>query len=369
MKKKALFITHSTGIYGASRSLQTFLKDYDDAEIHFIVQKKILQKVDYKNIQSFFHNKVKSINEFYLPFDLCYKGKGKFTFRNLIYFMLYNFNLRRFKNFIAAEKFDFIHLNSIVLHPLINSEYPMIIHVREIYDGSNEKVKFSLNKAKGVIFIDESTKLPFKNSNLKNSIVLNNPIDMSDVCKAKNTDDKLEKLIKGKTVFTIIGGIDDNKGVDFIIESFIKVDSPEILLMVVGNGHKEFIENCKNICNGDNRIIFWGEEKDIKKIYKISDFILRGEAYFCIGRTIFEGLYSGCNVVIPGEPSDSGKFFEFHNFKDKIFFYPPRNIIALTKLLEEQTKNKVLQRQCGGNLNYHLKSFNKFIDTIILNPN
>jgi glycosyltransferase involved in cell wall biosynthesis len=253
-----------------------------------------------------------------------------------------------------------------VLHPLLHASFPFIIHVREIYNGTNEKVKPNLKKAKGVIFIDESTRAPFRDIGLSQSVILNNPIDMTDVCARVHPDQALTALTAGKTVFSVIGGMDKNKGVDYIIEAFIQIASPKAVLLIVGTGHESFINSCKEIAGNDNRIIFFGEEPDIKKIYQVSDYILRGEGYFCIGRTIFEGLYAGCKVIVPGAPADADKFFEFHKFADSIFFYSPKSVSALKAVLEDQVGKKVENRICGSNLAQHVSHFNNFIQQVRL---
>ena len=83
--------------------------------------------------------------------------------------------------------------------------------------------------------------------------------------------------------------------------------------------------------------------ENVNGIYAISDFIIRGEECFGVGRTVYEGLYSGCNVIIQGERQiDLFKISGYDKFKKKIFFYEPRNPEILRKTVISVVNNCLL---------------------------
>ena len=370
-KLKALFITHDISNYGASRSLQLLLNNYQDARIDLVANKDFFRKdPGLENIRSRFGTHVENFVQLYLPYDLCYKYKPdnswKLLLHKIMYRLLWHFNKIKLYAFISKGGYDFIHLNSLILHPVITAEYPFVLHMRDIYDGSNADAVLNIQKARGVIFIDEATKAPFRNVPLPASIVLNNPFDMTPL---RDYADRSfiwpEADFKDKVVFSIIGLISAEKGTDFIIRSFIKLKNDNARLLIVGRGDKEYMTFCKSLSQNDKRIIFWGEEPDILKIYSVSDYILRGEPYQCVGRTIYEGLYGGCHVIIPGEDQAVHKIFEYDRFKKSIHLYRPRNDNDLLELFNILSRVKVSNRQYSSNVADYVREFHAFVSRAV----
>ncbi|MDP3110490.1 MAG: glycosyltransferase [Thermodesulfovibrionales bacterium] len=362
----ALFITHDVGNYGASRSLQLLLKNYKGINIDLIIKKELRRKNDLLSIRERFGKEIRTIREYYLPFAFCYKYKPDFTLKILVYKtimeLLWHFNKRNLYSVIRKGHYDYIYLNSLVLHPIITDDMPFVIHVRDIFDKSSQKAVASIKKAMAVIFIDEATKEPFSDTVLRNSIVLNNPFDMKPIEQYVR-----EEVVKAgvnfqeNTIFSLIGQVTEKKGVGFIIKSFMKASNKNARLLIVGGGDKKFIDEYKIMAKDDQRIIFWGEESDILKIYAVSDYVLRGESYQCIGRTIYEGLYSGCRVIIPGDKNNMESIFEYDKFKDSIYFYTPRSNNELQNLFEELSDEKVGARTFRSNVDGYVRRFHEFV--------
>jgi len=367
---KALFITHDVGNYGAARSLQLLLKNYDNVHIDLVFKKNIFIKDDdIREVRNKFGGKIQEIMKCYLPFDFCYKYKPEsFTMRivyRLLNKLIWQVTKKKLYSKINEGHYDFIHLNSLVLHSIISREYPFIIHIRDIFDHSSNKVIQNVSNAKGVIFIDEATREPFHNIFLPHSIVLNNPFDMTPI--KGYSDAKREKInikFHDKTVFSMIGAVTEKKGVLFVINCFLKLKNDDARLLIVGRGDADgdnFLEKCRKNAKEDKRIIFWGEEDDILQIYSISDYILRGEEYQCIGRTIYEGLYSGCSVIVPADEKRLKPMFEFDKYKDHIYYYPPRHASGLLAIFERLSHVKACDRVFYSNVNSYVKEFHKFV--------
>lgn len=360
--KKGLFVTHDVSLYGASRSLQTLLGGLEDTDIDMVLKKRLRGSRDLKEVNKFFHNKAQQIKEFYLPHPNIYKGSEWKEYIVKINDFCWKSNARFFYNFVQKNNYDFIHLNSIVLHQLIREDLPFFIHVREIFNNQDPAVLDSLKKARGVIFIDEATEQPFKSLGLTNSTILNNPFDMRHLQEMNADLIRSTYDLKGKAVFSIIGNIAPIKGVSIAIKSFKKISNPNAVMFIVGNSNNEaYLNSCKELAGGDPRIIFYGEEPEIGKIYAISDYILRCDPQFCVGRTVYEGLYAGCHVILPGHEHDRGALFEVGAFNKSIALYPPQDINALATLIEEKSKSKILNRNFSSNITSHLEQFNEFI--------
>jgi glycosyltransferase involved in cell wall biosynthesis len=335
---KILFVTHDTGRYGAARSLQTFLRWYNTRQIDLLINRRLVGKNDIAAIRNRFGSYVSNIWEEFLPFDRCFEGKPDNTLQLMSRNLLSMRDRRQLLKKIADAKFDFIYLNSLVLHPLVEPNLPFVVHVREIFDGTNKDAARSLDKARGVIFIDRATKAAFPNL-LSPWTILNNPFDVPPANPAKLQLLRTHLDADNRTIFAMIGVMTENKGTEFVIDCFRRVNRQDALLLIVGNGTESYEKHCRRLANDDSRIVFHGFEEDVASIYAASDYVVRGEAYSCIGRTIYEGLYSGCAVVVPGTDASTRSMFEHDRFKDYIHFYSPRHCEGLGMLF--RTLNKL----------------------------
>lgn len=369
-KLRGLFVTHDITNYGAPRSLQLLLSNYHEAHIDLIARKDLTREdIAPEEIRRRFGAHIENIAHFYMPYDFCCLPKPVPTLRNttagMVYDAIWRIRRKEFYAFIKEGGYDFVHLNSFPLHPVITEEFPFIMHMREIYDGTNPGAIADLQKTRGVIFIDEATRAPFQNVSLPPSIVLNNPFDMTAL---KGYTGRVPigpgEEVGSKVIFSLIGRITEEKGTEFIIRCFMKMRNDDVRLLIVGSGEKAYMKYCKDLSKDDRRIIFWGEEDDIMRIYSISDYILRGEPYQCIGRTIYEGLYGGCGVIIPGDDNDADKIFEYEKFKESIFLYRPRNETDLLAIFNRLSRAKVVRRGYSSNIEEYIKKFHAFVSTI-----
>ena len=368
---KMAFITHDVGIYGGSRSLRNLILQINNQhDIHIIVHKPYRNKQNINNISNWFHVKKEKIHEFRLPFSYCFYGKPQFNIkRKIINYILqtkwrYVDYLKLYK-FLNKEIFDVIHLNSIILHQILNNRFKMIIHIREIYDRKTTSVIKNLEKANGLIFIDLTTQEVFKKANFNRAIILNNPYDMTILSKFSykvfmlGTPYEIEW--KEKIIFSIIGRVEYSKGILLVINSFKQYDNQNALLLIVGKcTDNEFLSKCKKAISTDNRIIIYGEEREIEKIYFISDYVIRGEPFACIGRTIYEALYAGLKVIVPGDiQKDTKLFSDYCLFKEKIYFYTPNDTQALLQILNI-CRDKINNKIFYSNVEEYAKSFIDF---------
>jgi len=383
---KALFIDNHIGFYGAQKSLIAFLENDDKFEKAVVYPKAILfQKFkDYDKIKKKLEARGILTYQFYLPLYKNYKGAPttfRFKIANFVRNFLWKIHKRKLYDFIKKENFDFIHLNSLTLWDIVNHNFNYFCHARELLSDKGLKDKNvikKLNICRGIIFIDEATRIQFEN-NLTNPKIANieNPIDMTNVLKHINKKDEIKRNYGiedlNAIIISIIGKIREFKGVDLIIKSFNEFSQNEnSYLLIVGDGDKNYIQKCKSMSK-TKRILFVGEEPEIEKIYAITDIVARGEPEFCIGRTVYEGLFSGCLALQPGTYDDVKKHPEIFKFSDKIFLYEPANVDDLTKAMMRSAnylKTSKVERNPGGNAkDYAEKLAEYFIISINKNKN
>lgn len=370
--KRVLIITHDAGNYGASRSLQLLVNNWNGVTIDLIVARRFVGRFSAQDIRRRFHANVDKIMKFHLPLDYCYRGKPEhpillFLHQKVLRW-LWKTERPRFQRLLRVGNYDLVHLNSLVLHQLIVPDTPCTIHVREIFDRSSDDAVRSLRKAQGIVFIDDATRAPFEQQPLPPSIVLNNPIDMSPLASSGGQlHGPHEVAPQVHTVFSMIGKITSDKGADFVVRCFRRITSDRARLLLVGGGDPVAVARAKQAAKGDTRIVFWGEEPDILKVYRISDYILRGEPYPCIGRTVYEGLYAGAEVVIPATAESMRGLFEYDRFVDRIHGYAPRDEDGLAGLLQTLATRKVMDRSFLSNADEYVRCFSAFVHSVLGN--
>jgi hypothetical protein len=374
---KALFIDNYAGFYGAQKSLKQLLENYSAVERTLIIPKRIPfeRRGPASDLIKRYNEAGIEVYEFYLPFDPVYQGYVN-TFRlkaaTLIRNILWRINKYKLYKFIAKGRFSYVHLNSTTLNPVIKKGIPFFTHIREILEGPTKsvtKAASKINSSKGLIFIDSAVYSSFPRNGMPPHLILNNPFDMSKVKNYMGTTEDFRKSINiraGKTVISLIGKITENKGTDFIIKSFIAAGNMNNVLLIIGSGEKQYVEECKKISRDNSNIVFLTETENIEPIYAASDYIIRGEKQFCIGRTIFEGLYSGCGAILPGMAEDLQSEPELNGFIDRIALYQPRDLNNLSQIF-----NSGLVKIEGGNRKFlsnagaYAETFHKFIlDTL-----
>jgi len=369
-KLKGLYITHDYGLYGASQSLQLLLKNIQDTDLTLVIPyKEILTVRKKREIAYLFGLRENQIKQFFLPWDNCFEGR-RIDFFNVsvqrIKNILWKITKKRLYREIETGEYDYVHLNSLALNNIIVERYPFILHIREFLTNSSKDRLKRISRSKGVIFIDESVQKPFEHYQLKSKIVLNNPVNMDNVGQYCDINSHYAKY----TVISIIARIVDEKGIDFIIKSFKKASCDSLRLVIVGDKGSGFSTGygnyCKEISTEDKRITFWGEEKNIGKIYGISDYIVRGEIDFRMGRSVLEALYSDCDVIVP---ISNKKIVETNQeltkFKSKVHTYLPKDIDSLTKVFLRLAGRKIKKRNFRSNTDDYVKRFNEYIHNIL----
>lgn len=369
---KALFVLHEgIFIYGANRSitgvLQNIEYDYD-----LLICKSFTRKADEAELRNLLGSHLKNIYTVWMPRYRCqyYDKVSLFSeCSHIVNNIMAFFCKGKRKRVIRQGGYDYVHLNSLVLFPIIDGNARYVVHAREIINPRYRRIRQfarALEQASGVIYIDEATRIPIevvvKN---KRAMVLNNPFDMRWV-ENSDYEDSLKKcgVTRANTIFAMLGQVGDNKGSKFVLRSFMRHENPNSRLLIVGNHNHAYGRECEKITENDTRVIYCGEMKDTGSIYRVSDYIIRGEPQFCIGRTIYEGLFAGAGVIIPGYETDRERMQSGEELRDKIHFYEPENEEALTAVIQECSLVKQTDRKFRSNIGHYMEQYNRFIEKI-----
>ncbi len=355
-ESKKLFITHNTvTVGGANHSLKNLINGLDE-KVDLMAPRDVW--VSSRVLKNYFGPNIQKVYRFDLPFRTSYLSAVDHCLDWCEREINYRKNKKAIMDLLAEKQYDFIHLNSYVLYPLLTKKYPMYIHIRELCNAAAfEKflIQRKMRKSHGIIYIDFPTKEALGVG--KNSMVLNNPFDQTNVLTVDlQQARKRYQIREGETVFAFIAATDNSeKGMEFVADAFCKAACKNAKLLIVGPQKVAAFA-------GKNDIFFTGRVLKMDEIYAVSDYVLRGDSQFCIGRTVYEGLYSGCGVMIPGcAKTDAKKVFEYETFKERIFFYRPRNQENLTDLFRERAEKKKEAVIGLSNIAEYMKKLQDFI--------
>lgn len=370
-RQRILFVTHTVDPFGgAGRSLRELLRAYQGVEADLMLP-RFHGAPDDDAIRRFFGPRIRRIFRAWLPYAMCYRGRPavwESARRHLLFPLCWRLCEAGFHRFVARERYDAVHLNSLVLHPMVRADGPFLLHVREILDRGRPAAQRSAARAHGVLFIDEATRAPFAGAPLRRHVVLNNPVDMTAVGRLPaDAASRIGGDPEALTVFSLVGTLIPEKGAELVIRAVRAARARDVRLLLVGTGMAHYVAGLRRLAGDDPRIVFWGNAPDVADLYTLSDYVLRGEAYACIGRTIYEALYAGCAVVIPGDPS-SHAVFEHARFAERIRFYPPGDEARLTAIVDELAGHKLRGKRGTSNVAEYVSAFDRFVREAIGRP-
>ncbi len=264
-----------------------------------------------------------------------------------------------------------IHLNSLVLAEVIpslrrNYNGQIISHVREVLKHEiTEKDRQAILQLDAVITIDNAVTKRFI------EVIPEYPQEkihqiLNPFC-ARPFDDSLSSLFPdgSKCVFAIIGSISRDKGVDLACECFYEADLEDSVLIVFGSTNSEYASSIKmKWLNRTSKIIWAGEYEYLfqRGAYARIDAVVRADPSFRTGRTVYEGLYAGSNIVIQGDITDLIADPSLSKWCDNITLYKPQDRISLVNALRivqkkvKSLKSVSLERKLSSNYDDYRES-------------
>lgn len=372
MEMKQVIILESRGmIGGACESIRLLIQNIGHL-VDLIVPKGEEDHISKRMIKQFYGENVNRIFEFYLPLNLeNTNGSEIFDINSMKRnFRLFKKNKRELYDFLKKENYDHIHLNGLGLYPVLTRKFPMTIHIRQVFEGNLVQklmIESYLLRAKAVIYIDSSTKEPFKSLKI-NNLLISNPIDQTMVNKF-DREEVMEYygFQKDELIFTIAGTIAEHKGHEFLIHAFHEFYEYPYKLLIAGTGDEETKRKYSELSKDNPNIIYLGQisRDEMFKIYSITDYIIRAETFFTIGRTVYEGLYSGSGLIIQGSDRDLLNIKDYNRFKNRIYSYTPRDVTEFKSILHMLKEKKMFDRNAISNAENYGRIFNKYIEKIL----
>jgi glycosyltransferase involved in cell wall biosynthesis len=364
--KTILFVTHSLeDLYGAATSLRLLLENYAGIEADLLLPRSFRRPRDLAASTARFAS-IRRAYEISMPVDLGLLGIRR-GFADIAHgaahWLAWQRDRTLYRRILQDGKYDIVHFNSPVLHQMMLPGLPAVTHMRDIIIDSASPVIDKLADGAGIVFIDAATRQPFARlEGSTRAITLNNPIDMRGVARAQPLEHP--QLTPATTVFSIIGRVSQLKGVALVVDAFRKSAGVRDVLLVVGAGSESYTAHCRTLAANDPRILFWGEERNMERVYASTDYVVRGDPAPCVGRTIYEGLYSGSRIIMPGPP-EADLIFEAERFGDAIRFYVPGSKDALAKSFAASSGKKVTARNYRSNVSDYVAAFDDFITSCI----
>jgi glycosyltransferase involved in cell wall biosynthesis len=318
---KIAFITHTTIVGGAAISSAVVIQYLIDTglirpEECIIIHNKENKISSEKNDVYFNLKKTIKFFKFRLPFSLVFKGGQSNFFKKLfriceecisIFCFIFFYN-----NLLKREKITTVHLNSLVLWPLLlvlPRSMKKIIHIREVPDNSIE-ARIAINTirilATEIISIDTITDIPFALSG--KSRIVSNPFNMTESRRLREIKEsiKMELGIPPKSfVVSLLGPVGKQKGIDFLIKIIKEYTHTKNLeFIILGNPQgldgERYVQELKRYEN----VKYFTEQKDTEKFYAITDVVIRCEDYLPLGRTVWEGIFAGGLALVPVNKND-----------------------------------------------------------------
>jgi glycosyltransferase involved in cell wall biosynthesis len=318
---KIAFIAHTTSIGGAAISSTAVIQYLIDTglikpEECILIQNKEKKISTEKNDVYFNLKKTIKFFDYRLPFSLVFKGGTSNCFKKLyriygeaisIFYFLLIYN-----KILKQEKITIVHLNSLVLWPLLlvlPKSMKRVIHIREVPNNSIEAriAIFVINHlATDIISIDPITDIPFVQS--RKSQIIYNPFNMTESrrLRALKKSIKMELGIPPKSLMvSLFGPVGKQKGIDFLVK-VIKASAhiKNLEFLVLGNPSGMDGEKYIRLLTGYDNVKYFAEQNDTRKFYAITDVVIRCEEYLPLGRTVWEGIFAGGIALVPVNKTD-----------------------------------------------------------------
>ncbi len=343
---KTLFISHSSQIGGATRSILYAIKKCDNYLLLVPDNGPILDLYKSENI----NYEVLKVPTIY------YSQYSKIGLRTVASFLLRLPNIFKLMKYINNE-YKIIHFNEIVFAPtayllklIYGDKIKIVVHARvtmPVYRlGLSRKIfRYMLSKMDYIIAIGnpEFSDLP----NGVRKTILTNPVDhgsYNPIFKKSNYLHDKFNISKEYIIAGAFAQIHVGKGQDFILESLAKLNiNKKIKIIFFGKGADVYVQSLQNIIKDSiyrDDIIFAGYINNLYECMEGCDFLIRAEDFGLLGRDIMEANSVGLPILTSIDEKQD--YSNIIRDGDNAITFKPKNsedfLSALNLMLENYQK-------------------------------
>jgi hypothetical protein len=214
-----------------------------------------------------------------------------------------------------------------------------VIHIREVPSHTilSKIAIWCIKKyAARIISIDYISNFEFKDCG--KSIIIMNPFDMRIARSLKRSSKNILKLkynIKPDTfIISIIGRIEQVQDYEILLKVSDLIKSKNVLFLILGKTNDDYGKKYINLLRQNVNVRYLDELSTLTEIYAITDVVLRLDNidYIPIGRTLWEGVFSGCIGLLPKKEQYDSSGID-HLVGKHIFFYQESDYVSLYKTI------------------------------------
>ncbi len=177
--------------------------------------------------------------------------------------------------------------------------------------------------------------------------IIPNAIDTKEFDFTFDTEKKQKELniLPNETTLICVSNLRRNKGHEYLLEAFEKIEKHNIKLLIVGDGErKEELKNQTKNYTSRKRILFLGKRYDVKELLKISTIFILPTLGEGMSNAIMEAMACGVTVITTDIPENR----ELINHEKTGILVPPRNSDALAKAIERLIADPMLRDRLGA---------------------
>lgn len=356
---KLLFVSHSSALVGAERSLLLLLRNINrncfDPIVVFPNSGPLKKEIERLGIKTY-----------EIKYSWWAKGQGNIFWSILLfgnYLLREILALPKLYKIIKQEQIDVVYTNTIVISLGAISAFitriPHIWHIREIILG-NPDLHFSLptkltlrlilRLSSVIIANSKATAAQFQESKSTQKVrVIYNAVD-SEEFKVSTPFLGIDGVNPEDWLVAVVGSLQRRKAQDDAIRA-VKIAQeriPNIKLLLIGSVTKDFTDYLKRMVselNLTDKVIFTGYRDDVPQILPHCKILLVPSWQEAFGRTTIEAMAAGIPVI----GTNNGGTKEIIEDGITGYLVPPQDPLKMAEKMLELHKHPDLARKIGDN--------------------
>lgn len=356
---KVLFVSHSSAMVGAERSLLLLLRyinrDHFEPIVVFPACGPLKEEIERLNIRTY---------EVKYPWWIGGRRNAFWTILQFGYCIIREIlALPKLYKLIKQEQIEVVYTNTIVIFSgaisALIARTPHIWHIREIIPDNPDLHFFFSNKflsqlisrwSSVIITNSKATSAQFQTGGSTQKIkVIYNAVDFEEF-KISTALPNIDGASPEDWLVAVVGSLQRRKAQDDAIRAIKIVEEkiPNVKLLLIGPGDKSFTSHLKRMIfelNLSDKVVFTGYRHDVPQILAHCKVLLTPSWQESFGRITIEAMAAGIPVI--GVNAAGTKEI----VEDGITGYlvPPRDFLKMAEKMTELYNYPQLARKIGNN--------------------